>query len=362
MAPSVVTNRKYKIHNNINAKRLNRALVSNVQLRTRLAVFSNQNKELSVNLNNLLIHKLKMESENTSIKNENFQLNTLNNAFCKRLNILEQILQKCLPALVTLSECVPRMMTNVHEMSKFNTFFESNKTEKKERQTRCVRPMINGMTIKQPAIAIKRLDMSTIVESPRSEQSPKSTRKSSSRSQPLCDVDLQPYVRLKDVAVLLKNSKAVRNEESPRHQLAENLGEGPSWLHGSQNSDNNSGVLENYEHSLQVSNETSTPVVEIASTIDEVNSEMSPTVSNINDNMSHDIFSDTEIGEVNLMSPESSILRNITCRRPQKSRSRDRSVGLEPDTSTTSTTRSRRSAKRIINYQEPKLVTKLRRN
>lgn len=363
MAPSVVTNRKYKMHNNINAKKLNRALVANAQLRKRIAVFSNQNKDLSVNLNNLLLHKLTMENENTSIKNENLQLNAMINAFRKRLHTLEQTLQKCLPALVTLSECVPSMMTNVREMSKFDKIFEFNKTEKKEKQTRCVRPMINGMTIKQPAITIKRFDMSTIIESPNSEQSPRPTRKFSNRNQLLCNIDLQPYVRLKDVAVLLKNSKAVRNEESPRHRLDENLGEGPSWLHGSQNSDNNSSVTENHENSSQVSNETSTPVRETALAFGEVTSDMSLSNLNVNDNISHNLFNDTEISKVSLTSPgDSSMLRNITCRRPQKSRSRERSVGSELDTSSTSVIRSRRSAKKNINYQEPKLITKLRRN
>jgi len=386
MAPSVVTNRKqYKLYENINAKKLNRSLVNNVKLHKRIATLSTQNKELSITLNNLLLHKIKIENENNSIKNESIQLNAMNIAFHNRLNVLEQTLQKCVPALVTLSECIPSMMETVHEMSKFDKIIELKKTEKKQVQTKTVRPMINGLTITQPAVNVRRCDMSPIIESPRSEQSPTQTMKSSSRSLPKCKLTLEPYVRLKDVAVMFKNSKAVPNTDAAKRQQDDNLGEGPSWLHEPQNSDNNNSTTENYENSPQVLNETITPKRETTlqnyenspqvlneiitpkreTTLmfNEVQTDVSQATSILNGDMSNSMSNKTDISHISLTSStESSMLRNITCRKPQKRRSNETSVLTDIDLSITSSTRSRRSTKKRVNYQEPTLNTKLRRN
>jgi len=359
MAPSVLNNRKHhKLYNNITAKKLKRSLVINAQLHRRILMFSTQNKELSFTLNNSMLHKIKMENENNLIKNENIQLNAVINVLRKKLNVLEETLQKCVPALVTLSECVPSMMGSVHEMSKFDKIIESKKTEKKEKQTRTVRPMISGMTTKQPAITARRYDISPIIESPRSEQSPRQTRKSSSRSLPHYQLGLEPYVRLKDVAVLFKNSKSVPSKNSPKRQQVDNLEEGLSSLHELQNSDNNSSASENDENS-RVLNKTYSPLRE---TINEVQTDMSLVISNLNGDISNNMFNETEIGHISLTSStESSMLKNITCRKLQRSSSSETSLPTDIDVSITSSTRSRKSTTNV-NYQEPTLKTKFRRN
>jgi len=357
MAPSVLNNRNHhKLYNNITAKKLKRSLVINAQLHKRILMFSTQNKELSLTLNNLMLHKIKMENENNSIKNENIQLISVINVLLKKLNVVEETLQKCVPALVTLSECVPSMMGSVHEMSKFDKIIESKKTEKKE--TRTARPMISGMAIKQPAITVRGYDMSPIIESPRSGQSPRQTRKSSCKSLPHYQDSLEPYVRLKDVAVLFKNSKSVPNINSPKHQLVDNLEEEPSLLHEPKNFDNNISASENYGNSRGF-NKTSTPLRE---PMNEVQTDMSSYTSNLNGDISDNMFNETEIGHISLTSStESSMLRNITCRKPQRSSSSETSLPTDIDVSVTSSTRSRRSTKNV-NYQEPTLKTKLRRH
>jgi len=362
MMPSVVTNQKRrKMHTSICAKKLNQSIVVNTRLRKRIAVLSAQNKQLSYTLNNLLLHKLTIENEINSVKNENIELKPMIYGFYKKFDLLKQTLQTCLPALVTLSNCIENMMGNVQEITKSDKLVEFKKTEKPEKQTRSVRPMINGMTIKQPAVTIKRLDMSPIIESPHSEQSPKQLRKSSCRSSPQSKLSLEPYVRLKDVAVLLKNSKSVPNKDAPKHQFNDNLGEGPSWLHEPQIVDNNTSVTEKYENS-QVPSNISTRVIETTLTINEVETnDMSVSTSSLNGNISKNMFNETEIGHVSLTSTDPSMLKNITHRRPLKRRSSETSVVSDIDISSTSSTRSRRS-KKTINYQEPTLNTKLRRN
>jgi len=365
MTPSVVINRKqHKSHNVINAKNLNRSLVTNARLHKRIAVFTTQNKELSFALNNLKLHKLKMENEMNSIKNENIQLNAMNIAFRNRLNVLEQTLQKCVPALVTLSECIPSMMESVHEMSKFDKIIELKETENKTKQTRTVRSMVNGMTVIKQAVNGKRCNMPPIIESPRSEQSPRQTRKSSYRILPKCKLGVERYVRLKDVAVMFKNSKAVPNKNAGKRQQVHDVEGGLSWLHELQNSYNNNSAMENYENSPQVLKETTTPIRERTLTINEFQSDMSLATSISNANISNNMFNETEIDHISSTSlSESCMLRRITRRKPQIRRSSETSaVPSSIDVSSTSSTKFRRSAKKYINYQEPTLNTKLRRN
>uniref|UniRef100_A0A2S2Q3F1 Shugoshin C-terminal domain-containing protein n=1 Tax=Sipha flava TaxID=143950 RepID=A0A2S2Q3F1_9HEMI len=205
------------IHNNNYVKKLNRSIAINAKLRNRIEELSSQNKELSITRNSLLLVKLSLENENNSLKNANIQQTAMHRAISKKHELIEQNLQKCIPALVTLSQCIPSIMEDIHTIRKFDTLSEIQTTEKKERQTKTVRPMINGMTINQPAVSLRRLEMSPIVESPviqspktenyNSEQTPKRPRKSLFRVSPQCNLNLEPYVRLKDVAVMLKKFK-----------------------------------------------------------------------------------------------------------------------------------------------------------
>ncbi|XP_060847405.1 GATA zinc finger domain-containing protein 14-like [Rhopalosiphum padi] len=352
MAPkSVSSQNRSKSKNNIFLKKLNHALVINNNLQKHVEELSEQNKELSTTRNNLSMEKLSLQNENNSIKNSNIQLTTMHNIMIKKLTALEQTIQSCIPALVTLSQCIPSMLETVHEMSKFE-IKDFNK-EKKEKQTKFVRPMINGMTITQPAVSIRRFDMSPIVESPSTstEQTPKRPRKLSYRSSPQCKLNMEPYVRLKDVAAMLKNSKAVPNEEGPQRRLNESLGEGPSWLHNpenqAQNSNNNTNAVQNVKSSPKptTSNEVQADVTAIASTS--------------SGNVDNTLNGIEERPNESISSINSSMLRNVTCRKRTR-RSSESSSESDIDDSTSSS-RPSRSASKNINYKEKSIGGKLRR-
>ncbi|KAL4104207.1 hypothetical protein QTP88_019516 [Uroleucon formosanum] len=406
MAPkSLVQNRRKPSKNNIFIRKLNHALVINNNLRKRIDELLDQNKQLSTTRSNLSLEKLSLQTDNNSMRNSNVQLIAMHNIMNKKINALEQTIQSCIPALVTMSQCIPSMLESVHEMSKFE-IKDFNK-EKKEKQTKTVRPMINGHTIIQPAIRIRRFDMSPVIESPitdqirhsteqprpsteqprssieqplrnieqpqpsteqprpsiepprcniepprrSTEQTPKRPRKLSYRSSPQCKLNMEPYVRLKDVAAMLKNSKAVPNEEGPQRRLNENLGEGPSWLHTPENQTQNSNNATNAIQNVQ-SSPRSTTVNEVEVDVTAIAS----TSSGITDNT----FNGTEERRNNLISPiDSSIMRNVTCRKRTK-RSSESSGASDIDDSTSSS-RPSRSATKNINYKEKGLGSKLRR-
>ncbi|XP_015370877.1 PREDICTED: uncharacterized protein LOC107166637 [Diuraphis noxia] len=459
MAPKsiLVQNRKKSSKNNIYIKKLNQALAINNSLRKRIDELSEQNKQLSTTRNNLSLEKLSLQTENNSIRNSNIQLTAMHHIMNKKICALEQTIQSCIPALVTMSQCIPSMLENVHEMSKFE-IKDFNK-EKKEKQTKTVRPMINGHTITQPAVSIRRFDMSPIIESPRNpsteqtrhsteqtrhsteqtrhsteqtrhsteqtrhstdqtrhsteetrhtteqmrlsteqtrlsteetrhtieqpqlsteqarhsteqprhsteiarhstelarrstELTPKRPRKLSYRSSPQCKLNMEPYVRLKDVAAMLKNSKAVPNEEGPQRRLNESLGEGPSWLHTPENqtqiSNNSTDVIESVQ---------STPS---STTVNEVQADVTTIASTSTGNMDN-TFGGTEEHRSDLISSiDSSLMRNVTCRK-RTIRSSESSSSSDIDDSTSSS-RPSRSAKKNINYKEKSLGGKLRR-
>lgn len=357
MAPRLVLNKKKtkldSIQNSTNDKKLNHTLITNAKLRNKIELLSNQNKELSATRNNLLLHKLELENENNSIKNANIQLTAMHQAVCKKLSLFEQNLQKCLPALVTLSSYIPNMLESVHEMCKFDKFNEFNHKEKKEKQLNTVKPMVQGMIIDQPAVTIRRFDMPTIIESPSPspEQTPMRPRRSSYRNSPHNKPNLEPYVRLKDVKLMLKNSKTVTSGGSYR-QLDENLGEGPSWLHSQDNqtstSNNITSVTDNFV-TPPIANEIVTPTRSTSA------------VFNSNTSI-NSTFNETNVSHGNFISPnDTSMLRNITCRKRKSRRSSEASIASGIDDSNVSS-RSRRSAAKNVNYKEPKLGTKLRRN
>ncbi|XP_001946281.1 uncharacterized protein LOC100159982 [Acyrthosiphon pisum] len=437
MAPKslLVKNRNKPSKNNIFIKKLNHALVINNNLRKRIDELSDQNKELSTTRNNLSLEKLSLQTEINSIRNSNVQLTAMHNIMNKKISALEQTIQSCIPALVTMSQCIPSMLESVHEMSKFE-IKDFNK-EKKEKQTKTVRPMINGHTITQPAIRIRRCDimMSPIIESPiteqprrsteqprhgteqprnsieqprhsieqprnsieqprhsteqprhsteqprhsteqpqnsteqprrsaeqprrsteqprrSTEQTPKRPRKASYRSSPQCKLNMEPYVRLKDVAAMLKNSKAVPNEEGPQRRLNENLGEGPSWLHTPENQTQNSNNTTNAIQNVQSSSRSTT--------VNEVQADVS-TIASTSSGITDNTFDGTGERRSNLISTiDSSMMRNVTCRKRTK-RSSESSSASDIDDSTSSS-RPSRSATKNINYKEKGLGGKLRR-
>ncbi|XP_060858385.1 uncharacterized protein LOC132935784 [Metopolophium dirhodum] len=422
MAPKslLVQNRNKPSKNNIFIKKLNHALVINNNLRKRIDELSDQNKQLSTTRNNLSLEKLSLQTEINSIRNSNVQLTAMHNIMNKKISALEQTIQSCIPALVTMSQCIPSMLDSVHEMSKFE-IKDFNK-EKKEKQTKTVRPMINGHTIIQPAIRIRRCDimMSPIIESPiteqprhsteqprhsieqprhsteqprhsteqprrsteqprhsteqprhsteqprhsteqprrsteqprrSTEQTPKRPRKLSYRSSPQCKLNMEPYVRLKDVAAMLKNSKAVPNEEGPQRRLNENLGEGPSWLHTPENQTQNSNNTTNAIQNVQSSSRSTT--------VNEVQADVS-TIASTSSGITDNTFDGTEERRSNLSSIDSSMMRNVTCRKRTK-RSSESSSASDIDDSTSSS-RPSRSATKNINYKEKGLGGKLRR-
>ncbi|XP_001950989.1 uncharacterized protein LOC100161044 [Acyrthosiphon pisum] len=350
MAPKPVLGHNRSKSNSIFIKKLNRCLVINNNLRKRIEELSDKNKELSRTRNSMLLEKFALQHENTTIRNLNIQLSAKQNIMHRKLSVLEQTIQSCIPSLVTMSQCIPSMLENVHEMSKLEV--KELNQEKKEKQTKTVRPIIHGMTITQPTASIQ-LDMSPIIESPSSssERTPKSQRRSSFRSSPQCKLSMEPYVRLKDVAAMLKNSKAVPNE-SPKRRLNESLGEGPSWLNTQENqiqcSNNNINETQysNSSPRLITSDETQADVPIIAST-------SSSSMNNTSN--------ETEVRRSDFISSpiDSSMLRNITCRKRNK-RSSETSIASDINDSTSSV-RPSRSARKKINYKEKSLGCKLRR-
>jgi len=347
----------YKLRNTrnyINAKRLNRCLVMNVQMKKKIVLLSSQNKELTASKNSLLLQKLNLENENRSIKNLNIQLSAMHRAVSKKLNTLEQSVQSCVSALVTMSQCIPSMLENVHEMRKYDKLSEYNLKEKKERQTKFVRPMVKGMTITQPAVALNRLDMSTIIELSSPEQTSEEQPRQSYRISPHGTLNLEPYVRLKDVKVLLKNSKTVPNENSYR-QPDENLGEGPSWLHSqenqNQNSGNNDSVVENLEMPSSVINETHTTVT---STPNEIQHDLTVSASS-STNILSNALNKTETNHTEIMSPGgSNVLTNVRHGHSSSSIASDMN-------NSRSSTRAKRSSTSNVNYKETKLNNKFKR-
>jgi len=349
MAPKPVLGQNRSKSNSIFIKKLNRCLVINNNLRKRIEELSDKNKELSRTRNSMLLEKFSLQHENNTLRNLNIQLSAKQNIMHRKLSVLEQTIQSCIPSLVTMSQCIPSMLENVHEMSKFEVK-DFNK-DKKEKQTNTVRPIIHGMTITQPTALIQQFDMSPIIESPSSssERTPKSSRRSSYRSSPHCKLNMEPYVRLKDVAAMLKNSKAVPNE-SPKRRLNESLGESPSWLNTQENqiqcSNNNTNGTKysNSSPRLITSDETQADV---------------PTFTSISsmDNTSNE----TEERHSDLISSliDSSMLGNITYRKRNK-RSSETSIASDINDSTCSV-RPSRSARKKINYKEKSLGCKLRR-
>ncbi|KAL4131277.1 hypothetical protein QTP88_008614 [Uroleucon formosanum] len=349
MAPKPVLGQNRSKSKSIFIKKLNRFLIINNNLRKRIEELSDKNKELSRTRNCMLLEKFALQHENNTIRNLNIQLYTKQNIMHRKLGVLERTIQSCIPSLVTMSQCIPSMLESVHEMSKFEVKDINN--EKKEKQTETVRPMIHGKTITQPTNLIKQLDMSPIIESP-SSSSERTPRRSSYRSSPHCKLNMEPYVRLKDVTAMLKNSKAVPNE-SPKHQLNESLGEDPSWLNTQENqiqcsnSNTNATKYSNSSPKLMTSNEAQADVSIIAST----------SSSSMN-NTSNEI----EVRHSDLISSpiDASILRNITCRKRNK-RSSETSIASDFNDSTSSSVRPSRSARKKINYKEKSLGCKLRR-
>lgn len=356
MAPRFII-RKYhennSLRNNYLVKKLHRSSITINQLRKKIAHLTSQNKELSTTRNNVLLHKLSLENEINTVKNTNVQLTAMHRTVSSKLGVLEQTLQKCVPALVTMSQCVPSMLENVHEMSKLDKLDELKNKQIKEKQIKSVMPMVNGMTIIQPKISLRRCDMSPIRESsPSLENTPKRPRKSSIKNSP----NLEPYVRLKDVAVMLKNSKSVSNETKPKCQIDNNLGEGPSWLfnndNGTQSSENNDIVTDRPNNPLILND---MPM----STINEISTSSEVQVNLSTASRTSYTFNETSVHH-SVMSPiESDILKNVTCRRRQKRSSGNSSITSDVDVSNVST-RSRRSATPKVNYKTS-LKVKLRR-
>ncbi|XP_060838944.1 uncharacterized protein LOC132920513 [Rhopalosiphum padi] len=349
MAPkTVLVRNRNKSNNNIFIKKLNHFMIINKNLRKRIEDLSEKNKQLSATRNSLLLQKLELQNQNNTIRNSNIQLTAMQNIMRRKLSVLEQTIQSCIPSLVTMSQCIPSMLEIVHEMSKceVNNF---NK-EKKEKQTETVRPMIHGIT--QSTVTIKQFDMSPIIESPNSssEQTPVRPRRSSYRSSPHSKLNVEPYVRLKDVAAMLKNSKAVPND-SPKHRLNENVVEDSSWLNTQENqiqySNDNTSVTQygNSSPGLNTLNEIQADVPMTAST----------TIGSIDNT-----FNETEVRQSDLLSPiDSSMLRNITCRKRAKRSSESSNTSGINDS--ISSGRPSRSATKKVNYKEKSLCCKLRR-
>ncbi|XP_027839099.2 uncharacterized protein LOC114121126 [Aphis gossypii] len=348
---TVSVKNRNRTKNNIYMKKLNHTLAINSNLRKLNEELSDQNKELSTTRNNLSMEKLSLQKENNSLRNSNIQLTAMHNIMNKKLIALEQTMQSCIPALVNMSQCIPSMLETVHEMSKFE-IKDFNK-ETKVRLTKTVNPMVKGHMIMQPQLRLDRFDLPTLRESPNSsaEKTPKRPKKLSYRNSPQCKLNMEPYVRLKDVAAMLKNSKAVPNEEAPQRQSNEDLGEGPSWLYDTENqthnSNNNTNAIQNVQSSPQ------------STTLNEVQADVTAIASTSSSNTDN-TFDGNEERRNELLSPvNSSMLRNVTSRKRPK-QSTDSNSASDIDDSTSSS-RPSRSAKKKINYKEKSLGDKLRR-
>ncbi|KAE9543987.1 hypothetical protein AGLY_001676 [Aphis glycines] len=345
---TVSVKNRNRTKNNIFMKKLNHTLAINSNLRKLNEELSDQNKELSTTRNNLSIEKLSLQKENNSLRNSNIQLTAMHNIMNKKLIALEQTMQSCIPALVNMSQCIPSMLETVHEMSKFE-IKDFNK-ETKVRLTKTVNPMVKGHMIMQPQLRLDRFDLPTIRESPNS-SAEKRPKKLSYRNSPQCKLNMEPYVRLKDVAAMLKNSKAVPNEEAPQRQSNEDLGEGPSWLYDTENQTHNSN---NNTNAIQT-----VPSSPQSTTLNEVQADVTAIASTSSSNTDN-TFDGTEERRNEFMSPvNSSMLRNITSRKRPK-QSTDSNSASDIDDSTSSS-RPSRSAKKKINYKEKSLGDKLRR-
>lgn len=353
------------IHYNMMIKKLNRSLRTIAQLRKRNNLLYFQNKELSNARNCLLLQKLELERENINTKNSNIQLNSVHHAVTNKLGTIEKTLQTCVPALVTLSQCIPSMLNSVHELSKIEKINENVITkDKTKRLTRTVKPMVRGLSISQPVVNISRIDcmMSPIIESPCSEpQTPRVQRTSCSRNSPSSKGNLEPYVRLKDVAVMLRNTKSVSSEHSTRQ--SDNLGEGPSWLHDAgqiengKDSENTVMITENDETSFRVPDKN----IENSLVVN-VPHDISTSVSNSVVSVDNTPYKTEEHYSELISTPESSMLRNITSRKRRIRRSSESSSISDIDDSRSSQRSSKRSTTKKVNYKEPSLHDKLRRN
>ncbi|XP_050519793.1 uncharacterized protein LOC126893530 isoform X2 [Daktulosphaira vitifoliae] len=353
MAPKLTVaskRRPVQSHSNIYIKKMNHYMLVNSRLRKRIIQYSNLNKQLSGTRNSLLLQNMALEKELNSVRNSNVTLTALYQMVCKKLHELEQNLKNCLPAIVTLSQYFPSMMQTVHELVKIENQPINGNT--KESQTKTVRPIMRGNTINNPIASNNKLSMSPIIESPNSEQTPKRLKRSISfRNSPQHKLSIEPYVRLKDVAQLLKNSKSVDNERKPKQSIIPN--DGSIWL----NNQESPNLFENSKCSENCDN--STPKVN--NSFDDKFT-VTASVSNTSSNFCHSILiSENENSHDNEQLSESCILRNITYRKRQNRRSSETSNNSSVNDSIT-IHRTRRSATSKVNYKEPSLGKKLRRN
>jgi len=359
MAPKLVMNRnqhnRNNRHKNIYIKKLNSCLAMNAQMKEKITLLSSQNKELSATRNNLLLQKLQLESEIHSIKNANMQLSSINLTIKNKLSMLEQNLKSCIPALVTMSKCIPSMLENVHEINKFDKQNKYQFKEKEERKKQFVLPMIKGITLHQPIVNVEQFDLSTILECASPGQSTR--RRSNYILSPKSRSILEPYVRLKDVKVMLKNSKTVTDQSSYRHSN-ENFGEGTSRSYSQENEthnpDNNNSTVENLQTPSSVLNGSNTP---ITSTPNEIQADQSVSTSS-STSILNSTFYEGDTNTKTMFHDESSVYKNVTRRGRKTSNS---SIDSDIDVSNISS-RPRRTVTRNVNYTEPSIASKLRRN
>lgn len=358
MAPRfILKQNKIKLRQDNNVQKYNHILKKNAQLQKQIKLLSIQNKELSVTRNSILQQKMELQNENASLNNSYVQLLAINRTLCEKLNVFDHTLQECVPALITLSKNIPFMLENLHEISKFSKStkvnIKGNNVKKKK-----VSLMTNNMTIYRPAISVCQYNLSPIIESS-SERTTRQSAKFSTSNSSRRQLDTESYVRMKDVAVLLKNSKSVSHKNSP-NQSIENLDEVPSRLccQETQNqiSHNSNNLTKIPEKPYLNLNETFTLDKYNSLNINEVQANMSTSLSTLNDTTSNGRLSE-------LMSPNvtCSISKNITLRKPSNCRSCETINDSDIDTSGF-LTRSKRSATKSINYKEQSIRAKLRRN
>ncbi|XP_050434676.1 uncharacterized protein LOC126841919 [Adelges cooleyi] len=357
MAPKLVVGQNRhklsQLHSDIYLKKMNHYMLLNTRLRKRITQYSIQNRQLSGTRNNLLLQNMTLEKELNTLKNSNVVLTAMYQTVSKKLKDLEQTLKSCVPAIVTLSQFIPSMMQNVHELLKFDQFDQFCSNEKTE-QSKMVRPNLISKT--KVSVLSNHLSMSPIIESATPEQTPKLRKRSSSfRGSPQQKLSSESYVRLKDVAQLLKNSKSVHNESSPKQSVSscEEL----SWLfQESQEIKEPRNSINN--NSTEIPN-SSTPTKNecFANDFNSLNASVSSTSDNHTTNFSYE-SDNTSNGKI--LTPESSILKNITCRRKINRRSSESSTCSEVNDSI-SLHRTRRNATSNVSYKEPLLNKKLRR-